>query len=77
MTKRVKLTLDVFSEGSDKPEFTCPVYWNNCDHGDVTAIQDAVIGALLRLVDAGYVAAVEDGFLTQEQVDALKVVFRR
>ena len=77
MSKRVKLTLDVFPEGSDKPEFTCPVYWNNCDYGDVTAIQDAVIGALLKLVDTGYIAAVGDGFLTQEQVDALKVVFRR
>lgn len=77
MAKRVKLTLDVFPEVGDKPEFTCPVYWNDCDYGDVTAIQDAVVGALLKLVDAGYVAAVQDGLMSQEQVEALKVVFRR
>lgn len=75
MAKRVKITLDVFDGDSQKPEFTAPIYWNDCDALDVTFLEDAAVAMLQRTIDAGYAMAVANG-ASPEAVELLKKIAR-
>lgn len=75
MAKRVKITLDVFDGDSQKPEFTAPIYWNNCDYLDVTFLEDCTVSMLQRTIEAGYALAVENG-ASPEAVELLKKIAR-
>lgn len=75
MTKRVKITLDVFDGDNPKPEFTAPIYWNDCAHLDVTFLEDCTVSMLRKTVEAGYALAIEQG-ASPEAVEMLKQIAR-
>lgn len=71
----VKLELTVDNDGDGKPEFASTQTWFDCDWSDVTVIQDVLVDALRKLVDAGYQLASNDG-LIPEGIDSIKSITR-
>lgn len=75
MTKRVKITIDVFDGDNPKPEFTAPIMWNDCEYIDVTFLEDCMVSMLRRTTEAGYALAIENG-ASPEVAELLKKIAR-
>ena len=73
---KVKFTLDVFIDEDNTPDCTSEIWWNSCNWGDVTLIQDVFIDALSRLNKAGYEHAILRDEMTAEQAKAAQQVVR-
>ncbi len=72
----VKLQLTVDNDGDGKPEFDSVMTWYDCDWSDVTFIQDVLVDAQRKLVDAGYELASQKGLIPEGGVPAMKAQAR-
>ena len=60
MKKIVKLNFAVVDERGDV-EFSSSMAWNDCDMADVTFLEDVILRALGKTIEAGYQGAQAGG----------------